>query len=735
MAIATNLGFPRIGARRELKAALESFWSGAIDEGELQGRAAEIRRVHWRLQQGLGLDHIPSGDFSLYDHVLDAAALVGAVPARYRWKDAQVDLATYFAMARGGEVPALEMTKWFDTNYHYLVPELTQDLHFRSASTKPLDEFREARAQGIHTRPVLLGPVSFLRLAKVKSGGLDPLSWLHGLLPVYEETLSRLAEAGADWVQVDEPCLVLDLDDDWRGAVRRSHARLAGVSPRLRLLVATYFGDLGANLSTALRLPAAALHLDLVRAPALLERALGEAPPGLSLSLGLVDGRNVWRSDLDRALRLALRAQEDLGTERVLVAPSCSLLHVPVDLESERGLDPEVHAWLAFARQKLEEVALIARGLNEGPAAVEELLSAQRAVLQGRGRSPRTRHPPVRDRLAGITPDAVRRASPYPVRRAAQAEKLGLPELPTTTIGSFPQTAGVRSKRASFQAGRLPRQEYEAFLRAQVEGAIRLQEEVGLDVLVHGEFERTDMVEYFAERLEGFLVTRHGWVQSYGSRCVRPPIVFGDVWRKAPMTVEWARHAQSLASRPVKGMLTGPVTLLQWSFVRDDLPRPETCRQIALAIRDEVGDLEAAGLAVIQIDEPALREGLPLPAAEWPGYLEWAVAAFRLASSGVRDETQIHTHMCYAEFGDIIGAVADLDADVLSLEASRSQMELLDVFARTGYGNEIGPGVYDIHSPRIPTAAEMEQRLARALRVLRRDQLWVNPDCGLKTRG
>jgi 5-methyltetrahydropteroyltriglutamate--homocysteine methyltransferase len=748
MVLATNLGFPRIGPRRELKQVLERYWAGSSSDAELLATARALRRQTWNLQAELGLDHIPCNDFSLYDHVLDTAAMVGAVPKRFGWSESTVDLATYFAMARGvvsksaggGEAdgrtdaPAMEMTKWFDTNYHYIVPEFESGQSFRLTSPKPVHEFLEAKALGIHTRPVLLGPVSFLLLGKSREGAPPPLALVGQLLPVYEELLRHLEWVGADWVQIDEPCLALDLEPETQRAFPPAYARLGAAAPRLRILVAAYFTALQDNLATALALPVAGIHLDLVRAPEQLEPALAQTPSALALSLGVVDGRNVWRTDLERALDMLERAARALGPDRVLVAPSCSLLHAPIDLELETRLDAELRSWLAFATQKLRELSLLATALREGRDAVRDALAESRRVLESRRTSPRIHDPEVQKRVASISPVMRRRASPYAVRRQRQAEILKHPPLPTTTIGSFPQTADVRAARTEFRSGRRDRPSYDAFLRAEIERTIRFQEEIGLDVLVHGEFERNDMVEYFGEQLNGFAFTEHGWVQSYGSRCVKPPIIFGDVSRRGPMTVDWSRFAQSLTPKPVKGMLTGPVTILQWSFVRDDQPRAVTCRQIALAIRAEVLDLEAAGLKVIQIDEPAIREGLPLHRDEWKDYLAWAVECFRLASAGVRDETQIHTHMCYAEFDDIIDAVAAMDADVLAIETSRSRMELLDTFARYRYPNEIGPGVYDIHSPRVPSREEMEALLRKALGVLSPEQLWVNPDCGLKTR-
>jgi 5-methyltetrahydropteroyltriglutamate--homocysteine methyltransferase len=743
MTLATNLGFPRLGAHRELKRSLEQTWSGKIEPAALMETARSLRERHWKLAQEIGLDHIPSNDFSFYDHVLDTAVMVGAVPPRYPAEEGLISLRTYFAMARGIQdksagidVPAMEMTKWFDTNYHYIVPEFQKGQRFRLASTKVVDEFLEAKALEIHTRPVLLGPVSFLRLGKMHGEGTGAqLALLPALLPVYEEVLRRLGEAGADWVQMDEPCLVLDLTPDDHEALKTAYARLGGVSPSLRLLLATYFGDLRKNLAVAAGLPVAALHLDLVRGPDSLEPALGSIRPEMALSLGVVDGRNVWRGDLDEALKRVERAIDALGSERVMVGPSCSLLHVPVDLDLEERLDDDLRRWLAFAKQKLQEIRALATAADRGIDSVGGPFAESRRAVESRRTSSRIHNKPVQDRMGAIQEEMTRRQSPYDVRRNKQAKVLGLPVFPTTTIGSFPQTKEVRAARAEFKAGRRDRASYEEFLRNETERTVRYQEEIGLDVLVHGEFERNDMVEYFGEQLEGFAFTQHGWVQSYGSRGVKPPIIYGDVWRSKPMTVEWSKYAQSLTKRPMKGMLTGPVTILQWSFVRDDQPRATTCRQIALAMRDEVADLEASGIRIIQIDEPALREGLPLRHADWDGYLRWAVEAFRLASSGVRDETQIHTHMCYAEFNDIIESVGAMDADVISIETSRSQMGLLDAFVRYRYPNEIGPGVYDIHSPRIPNRTEMEGLLRKAAKVLKPAQIWVNPDCGLKTRG
>jgi 5-methyltetrahydropteroyltriglutamate--homocysteine methyltransferase len=736
MAIAANLGFPRIGARRQLKRALEEYWAGTLDPEELQATAAALRRDHWRLQHALGIEHIPSNDFSLYDHVLDTAVMVGAVPKRFSWSGGPVGLTTYFAMARGAhEIAPLHLVKWFDTNYHYLVPEFEPAMKFKPASTKPVDQFQEAKAFGIHTRPVLLGSVSFLLLSRSKTARQHPQPLLDKLLPIYEETLWQLAHAGADWVQIDEPALAFDLSKEALHAIESSCARLSAASDRIRICLTTYFGDLQANLPFALRLPVAAVHLDLVRAPDQLERALKATPSGMTLSLGVVDGRNVWRNDLEQTLGRLEKAAAAIGKDRIMVAPSCSLLHCPIDLDTEPSLDAELKSWMAFAKQKLGETAVLVRALNEGRAAVAGELEASRAAAESRVKSPRIHNAAVQQRVAGIDDGMFRRQRPYAERRKLQRERIKLPLLPTTTIGSFPQTADVRKARAAFKKGEWTAGRYETFCKNEIAKVVRFQEEIGLDVLVHGEFERADMVEYFGEQLDGFAQTENGWVQSYGARCVKPPVIFGDVSRPRPMTVEWSKYAQSLTARPMKGMLTGPVTILRWSFVRDDQPPRDTALQIALCVRDEAVDLEAAGLRIVQIDEPALREGLPLHSSGWSEYLKWAVDVFRLASAGVRDETQIHSHLCYSEFSDIIESIATLDADVISIEASRSNMELLNIFGDFKYPNEIGPGVYDVHSVRTPEVEEIIGRLQKAMRSIPRERLWVNPDCGLKTRG
>ncbi|HLT44542.1 MAG TPA: 5-methyltetrahydropteroyltriglutamate--homocysteine S-methyltransferase [Luteimonas sp.] len=737
MTTVTNLGFPRIGIRRELKRALEAFWRGDATAAQLQEQARDLRHRHWQLQHAAGADVVPCGDFSLYDHVLDTAFLLDAIPQRYRALADADPLQGYFAMARGVQkdgvdLPALEMTKWFDTNYHYLVPELEATQAFRLRGDKPVAEFLEATAAGVRARPVLLGPVSFLLLSKTVDGS-ERLALLPQLLPAYAELLAKLGAAGADWVQIDEPCLAQDQDAGAHAAWRQAYAALARANGP-KLLLATSFGAIGENLPLVATLPVDGLHVDLVRAPAQLDAVLDVLPEAWLLSLGLVDGRNIWRTDLDRALELGRRAHARIGGGRLALAPSCSLLHVPIDVAPEHAIPEDLRRWLAFARQKIGELRVLADALN-GLVSAESTLALARERLDARRRSDRVHRPGVATRLAALREDAGRRTSPHERRRQLQRQRFGLPLFPTTTIGSFPQTRDVRQARARFRSGRLAEADYDAFIAAETEKCVRIQEEIGIDVLVHGEFERNDMVEYFGERLDGFAFTANGWVQSYGSRCVKPPIIYGDVSRPAPMTVRWSQYAQSLTDRPMKGMLTGPVTVLQWSFVRDDQPRAQTCRQIALALRDEVLDLEAAGIGIIQVDEPALREGLPLRRADWAAYLDWAVECFRITASGVSDATQIHTHMCYSEFNDIIEAVAAMDADVISIETSRSRMELLDAFVRFRYPNEIGPGVYDIHSPRVPDKQEMLALLGKASAVLAPEQIWINPDCGLKTRG
>ena len=676
--------------------------------------------------------------------------MVGAIPDVYGWNGGPVSLATYFAMARGAEggvhdescghghhhghgAPAQEMTKWFDTNYHYMVPELKKDQKFRLAARKPIEEYEEAKALGYQTRPVLVGPVTFLKLAKSKDDGFDPVSLIDRLVPVYVEVLRELAKRGADWVQIDEPCLVLDLDAVAQAALQHAYAVFAKEVPQIKIMLASYFGALGTNRETAFALPVAGMHFDLVRAPEQLSD-VAQLPADRVVSLGVIDGRNVWRADLTKILDRIEPVVVRLGKERVQIAPSCSTLHVPIDLALETKLDSEIKTWLAFSMQKIEELAALGAALAGGRQSVTATLRASDVAAAARKTSSRIHDPNVARRIAAIDDVMRRRVSPFKERAAIQHKRFKLPSFPTTTIGSFPQTAEVRKARAAHGKGSLSEAEYNKFLKEETERAVHWQEAIGLDVLVHGEFERNDMVQYFGEQLSGFVFTENAWVQSYGSRYVRPPILFGDVARPKLMTVEWWKYAQSLTARPMKAMLTGPVTILNWSFVRDDIPRSEACRQIALAIRDEVADLEAAGAGMIQIDEAALREGLPLRKSEWKIYLDWAVDSFRICSSGVRDETQIHTHMCYSEFNDIIDAIGAMDADVISIETSRSKMELLDAFRNYRYPNEIGPGVYDIHSPRIPEVGEMTELLKLARQRLSDAQLWINPDCGLKTR-
>ncbi|MGE0629636.1 MAG: 5-methyltetrahydropteroyltriglutamate--homocysteine S-methyltransferase [Hyphomicrobiaceae bacterium] len=730
MTQAANLGFPRIGIKRELKLATEAYWKGSIDASALLTTGAELRARHWKLQRDAGIAVIPSNDFSFYDQMLDMTATVGAVPPRFL-DDASAmpthpsgsvraameevaggtghpELDLYFAMARGSkDAPAMEMTKWFDANYHYIVPEFHNGQTFRLSSHKALTEFREAKALGIVTRPVLIGPVTYLMLGKIKGEGLDSVSLLDALLPVYADLLTRFKAAGAPWVQIDEPVLSLDLTQPQKRALELAYRHLAGVAPSIML--ASYFGAYGDNLAVVADLPVAGHHADLVRGGGELDRLLKTLPADRVLSLGVVDGRNVWRTNLTAAFALVERALAARSGDRLQIAPSCSLMHTPVDLDAETELDAELKGWMAFAKQKLGEVATLSAAATDGTQSVADAFRASDEAVKARGASARIHDPRVGQRMTAI-PELARK-SPFEQRRQKQRALMALPPFPTTTIGSFPQTAEVRKARAANRKGELADADYEAFLKQQTKDAVRIQEELGIDVLVHGEFERNDMVEYFGEQLSGFTFTQNGWVQSYGSRYVKPPVIFGDVSRPHPMTVKWSAYAQSLTKKPMKGMLTGPVTILQWSFVRDDQPRSETCRQIALAIRDEVLDLQKAGIRLVQIDEPALREGLPLRKAEWNAYLRWAVDCFRLSASGVDDETQIHTHMCYCEFNDIMPSIAALDADVISIETSRSDMELLESFSEFKYPNEIGPGVYDIHSPRCPSAAVMVELL------------------------
>ncbi|MFP1683319.1 5-methyltetrahydropteroyltriglutamate--homocysteine S-methyltransferase [Alloalcanivorax sp. C16-1] len=734
-----NLGFPRIGARRELKQAQEAYWAGTLQQSELEHVGRSLRERHWALQAEAGVSPVPVGDFAWYDQILEFSCLLGVVPARFgQADDRPVDLDTLFRMARGraptGQpAAACEMTKWFDTNYHYIVPELSADQTFRVARDTLFEQIDEARALGHDAKPVIPGPLTYLWLSKGEAfeanGDLNKLDLLDKLIPVYKQILQRFADQGVTWVQIDEPILCLDLPDAWQRAYLRVYDRLAGAAD-VKLLLATYFESLDDNLFTALALPVAGLHLDRVRGNDDLARVLPRLGDKV-LSLGVINGRNIWRADLDALLETLKPLKEQLG-DQLWLAPSCSLLHSPVDLDQEDKLDAELKSWLSFAKQKLDELKLLGDALDGN--ADRATLAARRQALVARAASPRIHNNAVGERLAAAGDLSRDRVSPFADRIGKQQAALKLPAFPTTTIGSFPQTPEIRTARRDWKAGKLDQAGYLAEMKQEITRAIRYQEQVDLDVLVHGEAERNDMVEYFGELLEGFAFTRFGWVQSYGSRCVKPPVIFGDVSRPRAMTVEWARFAQSLTDKPVKGMLTGPVTILQWSFVRDDQPRETTCRQIALALRDEVQDLEAAGIGVIQIDEPAFREGLPLRRGDWQAYLDWAVDCFRLATVGVADETQIHTHMCYSEFNDIIEAIAAMDADVITIETSRSNMELLEAFETFQYPNDIGPGVYDIHSPNQPDVDWMVRLMEKAAHRLPKERLWVNPDCGLKTR-
>ncbi|MEW1693031.1 5-methyltetrahydropteroyltriglutamate--homocysteine S-methyltransferase [Streptomyces sp. NPDC091265] len=736
---ATVHGYPRQGPNRELKRAVEGYWKGRVTADALRETAAGLRRCNWRQLVDAGVHEVPTGDFSYYDHVLDTSVMVGAVPQRHREAVESDPLDGYFAMARGTQdVAPLEMTKWFDTNYHYLVPELGPHTVFNADSAKQVTELREALTLGHTARPVLVGPVTYLLLAKPAPGvaaDFEPLTLLDRLLPVYAEVLADLRAAGAEWVQLDEPALVQDRSPAELTAAARAYRALGGLTDRPKLLVASYFDRLGEALPVLAKAPVEGLALDFTGAAAanLEDLAAVGGLPGKRLVAGVVNGRNIWINDYEKSLATLATL---LGlAEQVDVAASCSLLHVPLDTAPERDIDPQILRWLAFARQKTAEVVTLAKGLARGTGAVTAEIAANRADLASRTHSPLTRDPAVRARTAAVTDADGRRSQPYTERAAAQRAHLGLPLLPTTTIGSFPQTDELRTARADLRMGRIDTAGYEERIMAEIGEVISFQEKTGIDVLVHGEPERNDMVQYFAEQLTGYLATQHGWVQSYGTRYVRPPVLAGDISRPAPMTVRWTSYAQSLTDRPVKGMLTGPVTMLAWSFVRDDQPLGDTARQVALALRDEVEDLETAGTSVIQVDEPALRETLPLRAADHAAYLAWATESFRLTTSGVRPDTQIHTHMCYAEFGDIVQAIDDLDADVISLEAARSHMQVARELAAHGYPREAGPGVYDIHSPRVPDADEAAALLRKGLKAIPAERLWVNPDCGLKTRG
>ncbi|MDV2447456.1 5-methyltetrahydropteroyltriglutamate--homocysteine S-methyltransferase [Elizabethkingia anophelis] len=742
-----NLGYPRIGKKRELKKACEQYWSGKIIQKELLDVSRRIINENLKLQQEAGIDLIPVNDFSFYDHVLDMTLTLGAIPQRYHdviLNKANNELDLYFAMARGYQkdgldITAMEMTKWFDTNYHYIVPEFSKGQSFKLFSNKIINEFIGARQIGINAKPVILGPVSYLLLGKEKEEGFEKLDLIDNLLPVYLEILKSLQSHGAEYIQIDEPFLVLDLTDKAKEVYTAVYTKIQKELPNLKIILTTYFEGLEDNLPLALSLPVDTLHVDLVRKPEQLENILAAIPENLKLSLGVVDGRNIWKNDFESSLQFIRKTKEQLGEERILIAPSSSLLHVPYDLDletKEESLPAEIKQWMAYAKQKIKEVALLRDLSSENPSA-ENLVAfgENKKAIENKRISTLIHDAKVQQQMNALDTVPVSRESAFAQRKVQQQEILKLPLFPTTTIGSFPQTKEVRSWRAQFKKGEISAERYTDLLKEETKNTIQRQEKIGIDVLVHGEFERNDMVEYFGEQLKGFAFTENGWVQSYGSRCVKPPVIYGDVSRPDPLTVFWSQYAQSLTSKWVKGMLTGPVTILQWSFVRNDQSRKDTANQIALAIRDEVLDLEKAGIRIIQIDEPAIREGLPLRKKDAAAYLKWAVLAFRISASSVKDDTQIHTHMCYSEFNDIINHIADMDADVITIECSRSQMELLDAFADFEYPNDIGPGVYDIHAPRVPSKEEMVKLLEKAAKVIPSSQLWVNPDCGLKTRG
>lgn len=751
--ITHNLGYPRIGINRDLKKVVEQYWDGEIDKPKLDESISALKVMHWTAQKNAGIDLIPSNDFSLYDQVLDTAMLVGAIPGRYSELFQQENnkiysypIDTYFAMARGlqdenHDISAMEMTKWFNTNYHYIVPEFSPNQDFQCLSSKIFDEYEEAKSVGIITKPVLIGPVSFLLLGKEKDAPDDfhRLDLLNNLLPVYQKILSKLQNLGVEWVQIEEPFLSFDIDKKAKEAFRVAYQTLDKEVNDLKLLLTIYFQGLGENTDLACDLPVQGLHLDLVEAPDQLENIFSKIGDKKALSLGLIDGRNIWKTDLEEASDVIQKVKKRLGSDRIMIGPSCSLLHCPIDLEQETdetALPAEVKRWIAFSNQKLDELSLLKKIVeNDLLTEEQQQFEQHKADIDGKGKSQLIHNREVQKRMDSLDKNILHRDHPYRERKNEQQKHLDLPDLfPTTTIGSFPQTKEVRQWRADFRKGNLSKEEYENHIKEAIDQLIKKQEEIGLDLLVHGEFERNDMVEYFGEHFAGFAFTRNGWIQSYGTRGVKPPIIYGDVHRPDPITVQWSSYAQSQTDKPIKGMLTGPVTILQWSFVRDDQLRSETAKQIALAIRDEVKDLEEAGIQAIQIDEPAFREGLPLRRKDWNSYLDWAVDAFRIASTVVEDKTQIHSHMCYSEFNDIIKHIARLDADVISMETSRSQMELLDAFVEFDYPNEIGPGIYDIHSPRIPSTEEITTLLEKAADVLESSQIWVNPDCGLKTR-
>ncbi|KAI0347233.1 cobalamin-independent methionine synthase [Trametopsis cervina] len=742
MVASSVLGFPRIGANREIKKAVEAYWAGKLSADELTKVAAEVRKTSWTDLKERGVDLIPSGDFSLYDHVLDHSAAFNVIPKRYLGHNLS-PLDVYFAMGRGRQadgvdVPASEMKKWFDSNYHFVVPEFSEETEFKLLFNKAVEEFKEAKAAGITTRPVVLGPVSFLVLgkaAKEASSGFQPISLLSKLLPLYKQLLGDLKAAGAEWVQVDEPILVLDAGSKYEKDFATAYAELAPVAPKI--LLTTYYGRLDSNITFTAKLPVGGLHIDLDRAPGQLDEVLAAIKPTqLILSLGLVSGRNIWKTDIAASVKLGQKAIDVLGADRVIVATSSSLLHTPVTLAAENKLTAEQKDWFAFALEKAEEVSVIAAVLSGSQdAKVASAYEANKTSIAKRREFERTSDDAVRKRVAAITPDMLTRKNPFAVRKEVQKQKLNLPKFPTTTIGSFPQTKEIRQARAKLGKKEITEEQYNDFIKKEIQSVVDFQERIGLDVFVHGEPERNDMVQYFGERLNGFVFTQNGWVQSYGSRYVRPPIIVSDVSRPGPITVEWSKYAQSITTKPMKGMLTGPVTILNWSFPRADVSREVQSNQLALALRDEVIDLENAGISAVQVDEPALREGLPLRKADWAEYLSWSTSSFKLATAGVTDALQTHSHFCYSDFDDIFTSIQDLDADVISIEASKSDMKLLNTFRHYGYSNQIGPGVYDIHSPRIPSEEEIKDRIASMLAILPADGLVINPDCGLKTRG
>ncbi|MBI51857.1 MAG: 5-methyltetrahydropteroyltriglutamate--homocysteine S-methyltransferase [Chloroflexi bacterium] len=746
MVASANLGFPRIGANRELKRALESYWSGKIELEALQQVAKDIRTINWQLQLDAGIDHIPSNDFSMYDQVLDTAIMLNAIPDRFTDEQFDTSEELYFAMARGLQtddidVTPLEMTKWFDTNYHYLVPELSEKINFSLNPDKLLNEFNEAKQIGITSRPVIIGPMTFLKLSKFDKSMSNQKEYLDKLVPLYSELLGLLNKQGCEWVQIDEPILVTDLTEEEKNNFQDAYRSMTSQA-NVKIMLTTYFGSIIHNIDLITSMNIDGLHLDCVHGSENLEIDLSKFDNSLVLSLGIVDGRNIWINDLQRSIKLLQSFVNQSNLKDVVVSPSCSLLHSPIDLSLENKIDEEIKSWMSFATNKIDEVAVIKNVLNLNENQKSEdvkseywMIDTNTKAIQNRSQSPKVNNPVVQDRVKNISYDMKNRESDYTQRAKIQKDALNLPILPTTTIGSFPQTKEVRQKRSQFKQGNLSLEEYESFLLNATKDVIELQDDIGIDVLVHGEFERNDMVEYFGEQLDGFVFSENGWVQSYGSRCVKPPIIFGDVYRKNPMTIDWITKAQSFTDKHVKGMLTGPVTILQWSFVRDDQSRQTTCEQIAFAIRDEVDDLVSNNVKIIQIDEPALREGLPLKASNQVDYLAWAVDCFKIASSSVSDDIQIHTHMCYAEFNEIMDAIIKLDADVISIEASRSSMELLNAFSNNDYPNEIGPGVYDIHSPRIPPVSEIQELISTLVSQLPLERLWINPDCGLKTRG